>query len=201
MTTLELQLFDWVHGLAGTSAWLDAMARLLATDYFVLVSLSLFMVGLWFAGRTAQQRRRYQRIVLAAPFAMVLANLLVIASNETRIPPDRLRPFQNDPQVLASVEDLFYPAPDPSFPSNSAAVAFALAGLLVRANRRVASLGGTLAVGLVLARVYVGVHYPLDVVAGAAIGLVAGLVAWRLLAWIEPLPTHLLRLARRVYLA
>ena len=201
MTTLDHQLFFWINGLAGENPWLDGAARLLVTDYFVPVGLSIVLVGLWFGGRSAERRRCYQRVVLAAPAALLLVNLIVFTGNTTQIPPERHRPYEDHPEALATAEFFFYPPPDPAFPSNSTAVAFAIAGLLWRGVRRIGFLAGSLALGLGLARIYAGVHYPLDVAAGMALGLLGSWVAWRILSLMEPLPSNILRLVRRLYLA
>ncbi|MFZ0215177.1 MAG: phosphatase PAP2 family protein, partial [Candidatus Dormiibacterota bacterium] len=67
---------------------------------------------------------------------------------------------------------------DASFPSDHAAAGFAIAGIVFLRHRR---LGLPLLLfGLVMdyARVFVGVHYPGDVLAGTAIGLVSAAIAW-----------------------
>ncbi len=59
-----------------------------------------------------------------------------------------------------------------SFPSGHAATSFACAATLARfAPRGVAVLLYVLAALIAFSRVYVGVHYPLDVIAGAVLGL------------------------------
>lgn len=58
-----------------------------------------------------------------------------------------------------------------SFPSNHAANIFALAMVLSWYYRKLFLLWFTIAVIVGFSRVYVGVHYPLDVVAGALVGI------------------------------
>jgi undecaprenyl-diphosphatase len=85
---------------------------------------------------------------------------------------DRERPSQH----FAAPKTLV-PAPhDASFPSGHAATSFAAATILTATLPRFWPLWFLLAVAIAFSRVYVGVHYPLDVVAGAALGAVIALL-------------------------
>ena len=69
---------------------------------------------------------------------------------------------------------------DHSFPSGHAATSFAGATMLAFAFPRLAPILLVLAAGVAFSRVYVGVHYPVDVIAGAALGVLVA-TALRLL--------------------
>jgi undecaprenyl-diphosphatase len=62
-------------------------------------------------------------------------------------------------------------------PSGHASTSFAGAVVLTALVRRAAPALFVLALLVAVSRVYVGVHYPLDVVAGAALGAAVGLAA------------------------
>jgi undecaprenyl-diphosphatase len=115
-------------------------------------------------------------------FAWVLAADVVgaLSSRELRELIDRPRPSMR----YASPHTLVRAPTDPSFPSGHTTVAFACAAVLAYFKPRLAVPLFLLAAAIGFSRVYVGVHYPLDVVGGAALGLAiaAVLIALRRLA-------------------
>ena len=81
----------------------------------------------------------------------------------------------------AEPKTLVTPPHDASFPSGHAATSFAAATILSFARPRWAPVFYVLALAVGFSRVYVGVHYPLDIVGGAVLGVVVA-TALRLLA-------------------
>ena len=75
-----------------------------------------------------------------------------------------------------------YPRPEPlvavphssAFPSGHAAAAFACATVIAWSSRRLTVPAFVLAAAIAWSRVYVGVHWPLDVVGGASLGVLVG---------------------------
>jgi undecaprenyl-diphosphatase len=86
---------------------------------------------------------------------------------------DRPRPFETIPQA----DKLIGATVGQSMPSGHAATSFAGAVVLTYLLPRVAPFVFLLAGAIAFSRVYVGVHYPSDVLAGAALGAGVALVA------------------------
>jgi undecaprenyl-diphosphatase len=107
-------------------------------------------------------------LILRRPFVFPLVVAAYFfsaaASDVIKITVDRARPA-DDPLVTLPTTH--------SFPSGHAATSFACAATLAPfVGRRGAVVLYILAAGIAYSRVYVGVHYPLDVLGGAVLGLI-----------------------------
>ena len=109
--------------------------------------------------------------VVAAGFSALLA--LGVAHIVTDLWA-RPRPYDAHPGAHLFIA----PSPDPSFPSDHATAAFAIAVALFLRHRAAGWIALVMAVVVSVARVAVGTHYPGDVAAGAAVGALAALVLW-----------------------
>ena len=99
---------------------------------------------------------------------------------------------ERPPLVYPEPEPLVRVPHQPAFPSGHSATAFACATVIAWAAPRLRVPAFVLAAAIAWSRVYVGVHWPLDVLGGAALGV---LVSITLLKLVEAL-RRLLR-ARR----
>lgn len=196
--SLDRAVFLAINGVAGEIPLIDGLMRLLVNDYFVPVVLCLFLLGLWFGARASEQRRQNQIGVIAAASGMGITSGFVKISNLLLW---RARPFQDMPSVLNTVNRLFYPPHDPSFPSNATAIAFAIATGVWMGNRRAGTLCFIVATFFGFARVYIGVHYPLDVIGGAALGTITSYLFYKAFVLIKPLPRFIFRAMSALHLA
>jgi undecaprenyl-diphosphatase len=102
------------------------------------------------------------------PLTLLAVLLGETVSRTLKLVVDRERPAFRYPEP----EPLMYIPHTNSFPSGHATVSFACAATIARfAPRNVVPLLYVLAALIAWSRVYVGAHYPLDVLAGALIGL------------------------------
>jgi undecaprenyl-diphosphatase len=86
----------------------------------------------------------------------------------------RPRPYVSHPAAHLFIA----PSHDPSFPSDHATAAFAIAVAILLRHRKAGWVALALAVVVSVSRVAVGTHYPGDVAAGAAVGTAAALLLW-----------------------
>lgn len=130
------------------------------------------------------RRHAGRRIAVAAAASTALA--LAIGAVLSHLV-DRARPFVSDP---SGVHQFTHHAADAGFPSDHATAAFAIATAIVLRNRRWGLVALALATLLALTRVAIGVHYPSDVLAGAALGAATAIALY----W-PPIRTRLHALA------
>lgn len=190
---LDWALFQALNGLAGRWPAFDRLIQFLMNDYALTTGLSALLVVLWFRGHTPEEREADQKAVVYTIVALLVASAFVKGLNLAFF---RLRPFTEH-----DVRLLFYHPSDSSLPSNSATIAFIFSVGALQRCRSLGFLGVGMGVILGLSRVIGGVHYPLDIVAGALIGTGAVLAVFRYGRYLDPIVRAIRAAGRAVLLA
>lgn len=164
-SSVDGSAYTEVVKLAGHApAWLDDTVSAWSTYGLALFAV-LMTIG-WWRGRRVGATASVT--ALAVPFVVVVA-YGVDAALKLLVREDR--PCQS--LHVTTLEAC--PAPgDWSFPSNHAAIAAAAAVALLFVSRRLGAVAVVAACAMAASRVWVGAHYPHDVMAGVLVG---GLVA------------------------
>lgn len=158
---MDLYLFNLINQFALRWEWFDTLAIAIAKylGYVLVFCLLLFLIANF---------RKYLKMVIQAIIASVLARFAVVTFIRWLLP--RPRPFINN-----SV-NLLFENNGSSFPSGHAAFFFALSFIVYLYNKKIGALFFLATILICLARVFAGIHWPSDILAGAIIGLLTALV-------------------------
>jgi undecaprenyl-diphosphatase len=179
----DLSIYHFLSGFAGNEFLDRLLSKIESTD---LLKGGLFLAAywyLWFRSGPDRQKRREAIVVIliGVMFALVLARTIAFAT------PFRLRPVY-DPAVQhhAYAWPVFTDFEAWSaFPSDTATYFFALAcGIAWLARRLAIPVMLFTAVWICLPRMYYGIHYASDMVAGAVIGITVVWFALRI-GWLR----------------
>ncbi|WP_280716224.1 phosphatase PAP2 family protein [Kitasatospora sp. MAP5-34] len=176
---LYTRIIGWAHS---SPNWLDQLVKVWSN--LGLGLFAVFMLYAWWQARRADSVVLAR--VLASPVIVVAAYVVnsVLKSMVTEV-----RPCQQLPGSI-TVETCPV-AGDWSFPSNHSVIAFAAATALVFAYRRLGWAAMVAAALMAASRVWIGVHYPHDVVVGALVGILVAIPLALLAARLAPLVDRL----------
>lgn len=160
--------FQQVNDFARETPWLHSVITAYA-NYGVVLFGMLLVVGWWIA-------RRSRRIdSLAAVACAGAAALLAVAVNQPLVHAvHEARPYTTHHSILVLAQR----GADFSFPSDHAVMAGAVATGLWFVSRRLGITATIASVLMAFARVYIGAHYPQDVLAGLALGCVVAILTY-----------------------
>ncbi|MEU8562096.1 phosphatase PAP2 family protein [Streptomyces cyaneofuscatus] len=180
----DVSVLYGINGLAKAApTWLDRVMEFVG-EYGTMFGLVLVGLWCWWSMRKRGSAEDSVSTVAALVWAPLAAALAVVINIPIRGFVERPRPF-NDHEGL---EVLIHGKTDYSFVSDHSTLAMALAVGIFVANRKFGFVALGLAVFAGVSRIYMGVHYPTDVIGGFALGTaVALLLAPLAMALLTPL--------------
>lgn len=147
---LDIQIFQFINSLAGQN--------IIADNFFIFIAifgnllLFLIILSIW-----------NKKLILKSVIAFIITRAVDFGINLIYYRP---RPF-----VVQEVNLLIAHKATASFPSGHTIAAFVFAQLLYFHNKKYGIAAYVLAFLVAFSRIYVGVHYPLDTIAGIALGI------------------------------
>jgi undecaprenyl-diphosphatase len=160
-------IFRLINSFAGRSGVLDAVIIFFTDSAGIVLVFTLLLYALhaFYHGKRADTRR-----VLEA-FAMALGAWIIgIIGKAIFASP---RPFES----LAAAHKLLIYGSNDSFPSGHATFYFALGAALFAHDKKLGAVAMIVAILIGLARVAAGIHWPVDILVGAVLGITIALIA------------------------
>lgn len=183
---MDYRVYHAINRFVVHHAWLGRGLNTFET--WAVPVLAVATVALWLLARPGGKRKWK----LASACALSSAGLaLLINQLIAKVIWDRARPFDTHP----SAHVWGAKSHDPSFPSDHASASFGIAFAVFLFDRVVGAVFLAAAVAISAGRVFVGEHYPLDVIAGGLVGLACALFVVKVA---RPVMTWLVRLVERV---
>lgn len=175
----NLHLFELINAAPKPAPWLLGLA--LALAQWLIYLLPIGMAVAWIKG-TAASRRELIEMLLAALIALGIAQVVVHVYPQPR------------PFALHLGTQLLAHADDPGLPSDHVVVFWSLAWSALATRRYASWCFALLAAGLAVgwSRVYLGVHFPYDILAALPVALAGALAARALRTTTMPLVARLL---------
>jgi len=162
---MDLFLFNLINQLALKWFWLDVLGVFFAEyfEYVLIFCLLLFLVIRF---------RKYWKMVFQSIVSAVLARFVVVEL--IRWIWEKPRPFIHNHVNLLVTHNA------PAFPSGHAAFFFAISTIVYFYNKRAGILFFLAGFLICLARIFIGIHWPSDILAGAVVGILSGWLIYKI---------------------
>lgn len=165
---INIDVFRAINNLGDQLSALNPVVVFFAE--YMLYFLCLALVVHWFT-----RKPKNRMMVIQAVIATVVAEVLGKIAGQLY---SHHQPFA----VLSHVNQLVEHEIDNSFPSDHSIVFFAICFSIWLVRKKEWWLWIILALCVAISRIWVGVHYPVDVVTGALLGIISALVMY----WLVP---------------
>ena len=168
--TLNLDIFNLVHSLAGRWGILDRVGIFFA-EYAVYLVILVFLFFFVFGFQLSRERATFfAQSVLA--FTISFGVILGVAHEFFYL----ARPF-----VELGFAPLVYGQQSSAFPSGHAMAVFMLSALIFSRHRKLGIALFLVSAIIGVARVFAGVHWPLDIIGGAVFGAGSAFFSYKLI--------------------
>lgn len=186
LNPFDVTLYHLINGLAGHSPVLDTIMIFFAKDALEIYAV-LFVVA-WFALPKKDIQNRHALIV--AGIAGLLALIINVIISHIWFRPRPFTVFQK-----GTFTQLIPHSSDASFPSDHTSGSFGFAaGSWGKQQKWISHTFTIIAITVMIARVFVGVHYPTDVIGGLIVGVISGKLMWKFSHLLFPLTSFVAKI-------
>lgn len=165
---MDYLILKWINQFAGKYFALD-MFGIICSDFFIFLIPLIIFIFYYFIRR---KRKRFGLIVIKTLSALGLA-LLISYLIGIFLP--RSRPFLKHREIF-QLTHFFASSADLSFPSDHTAIAFVIVLTVLWDWKKLGLFLLIPAFMVGLARVFVGVHWPLDILGGISVAILSVLL-------------------------
>lgn len=163
---LNIQAFRMINDLGKEFTFLNFPMVVIANYFVVLLALTIILY--WFTNS-----KKNKMMVLSAAVAFILAEMIGKLAGKIH---QNYQPFAE----LSNVNQLIEKAVDNSFPSDHTILFFSFCVTFWLFRKGWSFLWILLACLVGISRIWVGVHYPFDVLVGALISIITAWIAYRI---------------------
>ena len=164
------ELFFQIFSLGQKFPFLDNLIVFTAQYLIYFVIASIFILAI---KGGVKEKKALLVIILSLIFAEIIIKIFHLFYVEPR------------PFVTYNLEPLIKHLPDASFPSEHTTAMATVAFSYYFYRSKWTLLFLILMVSVGFARIFVGVHYPLDIVGGIALGFISVSLVWLLKSWLK----------------
>ncbi|PES73149.1 undecaprenyl-diphosphatase [Bacillus cereus] len=181
---MNFTVFQWINNFAGSSKLLDTL--MIAITNSVPYVAILFMLILWFNNGKKENAIRKQYTVLYTTLSVSIALLVNVLIHAVYYHP---RPF-----ITHHVNQLVPHAADSSFVSDHSVLVFSIAFVFILRGEKLKYIALIWAILVGVSRMYVGVHYPLDILGAAFLTFITSGLVMQSARIFEPLAKFIFKM-------
>ncbi|EJP98461.1 MULTISPECIES: undecaprenyl-diphosphatase [Bacillus] len=181
---MNYTVFQWINNFAGSSKLLDTL--MIAITNSVPYVAILFMLILWFNNGKKENAIRKQYTVLYTTLSVSIALLVNVLIHAVYYHP---RPF-----ITHHVNQLVPHAADSSFVSDHSVLVFSIAFVFILRGEKLKYIALIWAILVGVSRMYVGVHYPLDILGAAFLTFITSGLVMQSARIFEPLASFIFKM-------
>lgn len=164
---MDYTILTFINSFAGKWLWLDMICLMLSDFLIYAIPLIIFLIYF-----LSKKRKKIGRTAVKIISAVILVAIVEYITNHVVARP---RPFITHNEIYQLAK--FFASPtDFSFPSGHTALAFAMAISVLVDWKKFGLILLIPALLIGLSRIFVGVHYPADILAGIITAILAVLI-------------------------